>query len=93
MTKGNGIKRNVICLVLAGVLILSSSSVVVGEKRVSFTQEHAGFFDFRGLGHNNSEHMLGFELFEVFDVDRDGSDDLIIGLNIERQQNGPSSPK
>ncbi len=66
---------------------------MVGEKTISFTQEHAGSFDFRDPGNNNSEHMLGFELFEVFDVDRDGSDDLIIGLNIERQQNGPSSPE
>ena len=71
-------KQNLICLVFAGILILSSSSVVVGEKTISFTQEHAGSFDFLGPSHNNSEHMLGFEFFEVFDVDRDGSDDIIL---------------
>ena len=54
-------KLNFISLVLAFVLILSSSSVVVGEKTISFTQEHAGSFEFRDPGLNNSEHMLGLD--------------------------------
>ena len=36
--------------------------------------------------------MLGFELFEDSDVDRDGSDELIFGLNIRDKKTGHHHP-
>ena len=44
---------------------------------------NAGNFDFRTILDFDEDSFLDFELYETFDVDADGNDDLIFGINVK----------